>query len=58
MGAGASGYGDEWRVDTWGINATLGGGLEIELGSAVVAISVAYRPMYFQAWGDTSGIPA
>jgi len=57
VGAGASGYGDEWRVDTWGINATLGGGLEIELGSAVVAISLAYRPMYFQGWSDTSGIP-
>jgi len=57
VGAGASGYGDEWRVDTWGINATLGGGLEIELGAAVMAISVAYRPMYFQGWSDTSGIP-
>jgi hypothetical protein len=57
VGAGASGYGDEWRVDTWGINATLGGGLEIELGAAVLAISMAYRPMYFESWSDTSGIP-
>jgi len=57
VGAGASGYGDEWRVDTWGINATLGGGLEVELGTAVVAVSVAYRPMYFEGWSDTSGIP-
>jgi hypothetical protein len=57
LGAGASGYGDEWRVDTWGINATLGGGLEVELGAAVVAVSMAYRPMYFQGWSDTSGIP-
>lgn len=57
VGAGASGYGDEWRVDTWGINATLGAGLEIELGSAVMAISIAYRPMYFQGWSDSSGIP-
>jgi hypothetical protein len=56
-GLGASGYGDEWRVDTWGINATLGGGLEVQLGAAVVAISLAYRPMYFQSWSDTSGIP-
>jgi hypothetical protein len=57
VGAGASGYGDEWRVDTWGINATLGGGIEIELGAAVLAISMAYRPMYFEGWSDTSGIP-
>jgi hypothetical protein len=57
VGAGASGYGDEWRVDTWGVNATLGGGLEVELGAAVVAVSLAYRPMYFEGWSDTSGIP-
>jgi hypothetical protein len=57
VGVGASGYGDEWKVDTWGLNATLGGGVEIELGAAAVVVSLAYRPMYFQAWADTSGIP-
>lgn len=57
VGLGASGYGDEWRVDTWGASATVGGGLEVELGAAVVTVSAAYRPMYFQAWSDTSGIP-
>jgi hypothetical protein len=57
VGAGASAYGNEWRVDTWGVNATLGGGLEVELGGAAVVLSVAYRPMYFQAWADSSGIP-
>jgi hypothetical protein len=55
-GLGASGYGDEWRVDTWGVNATLGGGIEVELGGPVLELSVAYRPMYFQAWVDTSTI--
>lgn len=56
-GLGASGYGDEWRVDTWGLGATLGGGIEVELGPAVVVVSAAYRPMYFEGWSDTSGIP-
>ena len=57
VGAGASAYGNEWRVDTWGVNATLGGGLEAELGGAAIVLSLAYRPMYFQAWADSSGIP-
>jgi hypothetical protein len=57
VGAGASGYGDEWQVATWGINLTLGAGLEIELGAAVVTLSASYRPMYFESWSDTSGIP-
>lgn len=57
VGVGASGYGDEWRVDTWGISATFGGGIEVELGPAAVVVSAAYRPMYFEGWSDTSGIP-
>jgi hypothetical protein len=55
-GLGASGYGDEWSVDTWGVNATLGAGIEVELGGPVLEVSVAYRPVYFQAWEDSSTI--
>ena len=56
LGLGAQGYGNEWAVDTWGPNATLGGGVEIDLGGPVLALTLAYRPMYFQAWVDTSTI--
>jgi hypothetical protein len=56
VGLGVQGYGNEWAVDTWGPNATLGGGLEIELGGPVLGLMLAYRPMYFQSWVDTSTI--
>jgi hypothetical protein len=57
LGAGAHGYGNEWGIDTWGPNGTIGVGLEVELGGPalpVLALSLAYRPMYFQAWVDSS----
>jgi hypothetical protein len=54
LGAGVSGYGDTWGIDTWGGNATFGGGVEVELGGPVLEVSLAYRPMYFQAWVDSS----
>jgi hypothetical protein len=57
VGLGLQGYGNEWAVDTWGPNATLGGGLEFELGGGpVLTLVLAYRPMYFQSWVDTSTI--
>ncbi len=57
VGLGVQGYGNEWSIDTWGPNATIGGGAEFELGGGpVLGITVAYRPMYFQAWGDSSTI--
>lgn len=31
LGAGVAGYGNEWTVATWGLSATLGGGVELEL---------------------------
>jgi hypothetical protein len=54
LGAGVSGYGDTWGIDTWGGVAALGGGVEVELGGPVLELSLAYRPMYFQAWVDSS----
>jgi hypothetical protein len=50
FGAGAAAYGNEWTVDTWGPTATLGGGIEVELGGPVLLVEAAYRPMYFQSW--------
>jgi len=54
LGAGVLAYGDTWGVDTWGGTATFGGGLEVELGGPVLELSLGYRPMYFQAWVDSS----
>ncbi len=50
LGAGVSGYGNEWSIDTWGPAASLGGGIEVELGGPVLELSLAYRPMYFHSW--------
>jgi hypothetical protein len=54
LGAGMHGYGNEWGIDTWGPNFTLGGGLEVELGGPVLEVTLAYRAMYFKTWVDTS----
>jgi hypothetical protein len=54
VAGGLHGYGNEWSIDTWGPNGTLGGGLEIELGGPVLDLSLAYRAMYFRGWVDTS----
>jgi hypothetical protein len=54
LGVGAQGYGNEWGIDTWGPSGTIGGGVEFELGGPVLELTVAYRPMYFQSWVDSS----
>jgi hypothetical protein len=55
LGLGVSAYGNDWTsVDTWGPTATVGAGLEVQLGGSVVVLSLAYRPMYFRAWEDSS----
>jgi hypothetical protein len=56
--AGLAGYGDEWQVDTWGVTAALGGGIEVELNATLrLAVAVAYRPLYLRAWLDSSLTP-
>jgi hypothetical protein len=57
LAAGLHGYGNEWGIDTWGFDASIGAGLEVELGGPVLDLSLAYRAMYFRAWTDTSEIP-
>lgn len=55
LGFGAGAYGNDWwPIDTWGPTATVGGGLEVQLGGSVLVLSLAYRPMYFRAWEDSS----
>lgn len=54
-GVGVVGYGNDWwPIDTWGPSATLGAGIEVQLGTAVLDISLAYRPMYLRGWTDSS----
>jgi hypothetical protein len=50
VGLGFSGYGNEWSIDTWGPEASVGGGIEVDLGGPVVVVQLAYRPMYFHSW--------
>jgi hypothetical protein len=55
VAVGASGYGgDLWPPDTWGPSATLGAGIELQLGKGVLEMSIAYRPTYLRSWEDTS----
>jgi hypothetical protein len=55
LAAGIGTYGNEWLpIDTWGPSATFGLGLELELGGSVLSVSLAYRPIYFHAWEDSS----
>ena len=35
-------------------SATLGAGLEVQLGGSVLNVSLAYRPIYLRAWVDSS----
>ena len=57
IGAGVHGYGNEWNIDTWGPDGTLGVGLEVELGGPVLDLSLAYRAMAFRGWVDSSELP-
>lgn len=55
LAAGVGGYGNEWfPIDTWGPNAGLGGGVEVLLGGSAFVVSLAYHPMYFHEWNDSS----
>jgi hypothetical protein len=56
VAAGLHGYGNEWGIDTWGPDGSLGGGLEVELGGPVLNLTLVYRAMYFRGWTDTSEI--
>ena len=57
VGVGVHGYGNEWGIDTEGPSGTLGGGLEVELTrSLALELTLAYRPMFFRAWNDSSTV--
>jgi hypothetical protein len=55
-GGGASGYGDEWGIDTWGPGGFFGGGVEIQITRrTVVGVAAAYRLLWFKSFTDSSG---
>jgi len=55
LGLGLAGYGNEWSLDTWGLTAALGVGVEVELsGRSLLGISLAYRPVYLHSFVDSS----
>ena len=54
-GLGLGGYGNEWGVDTWGPAGFLAAGVETQISRrTVVGVALAYRPMYFGRFIDTS----
>jgi hypothetical protein len=58
LGAGIAGYGDEWSLDTWGLTAALGGGIELELSGVMhLGMALVYRPLFLTAWVDSSKTP-
>jgi hypothetical protein len=58
VGAGLAAYGDEWNVDTWGVTAAVGVGIELELSTVLhLGVAVAYRPLFLFAWVDSSKTP-
>jgi hypothetical protein len=55
VGAGAASYGNEWSVATFGPSGTFGAGLEVEFAAGgVVDLSLAYRPIYFRSFYDST----
>lgn len=55
-GLGVSGYGNEWKMDTWGPAGALGGGVEYQLTRrTVVGLALNYRVLYFSRFVDTAG---
>jgi hypothetical protein len=54
FGLGLAGYGNELSIETFGPAASVGGGVEIQLGGPILECSIAYRPILFQSWSDAS----
>jgi hypothetical protein len=54
--AGAAAYGSEWAIDTGGVVAGLGAGLEFEVSrTATVGAALLYRPLLLRRWTDSAG---
>ena len=56
LALGVSGYGNEWKIDTWGPAGGLGGGVEYQITRrTVVGLALNYRLLYFGRFVDTAG---
>jgi hypothetical protein len=55
LAAGLAGYGNEWQIGTWGPTAFVGVGFELQLsGGPLINLTCGYRPVYLQAFTDSS----
>jgi hypothetical protein len=53
---GVVGYGNEWKVDTYGPIGSVGGGIEYQLTQrTVVGLALNYRMAYLSTFTDTAG---
>lgn len=53
--AGGVLYGNEWGVDTFGLMAFLGGGVEFQVSrTTLVGASAGYRPLFLHRWTDSA----
>jgi hypothetical protein len=56
--AGVAGYGDEWKVDTYGPCVSLALGVETQLSRrTAVGATFAYRVIHFSGFTDSAGTP-
>lgn len=56
MGAGFTIYGNEWTAETAGLVGALGAGFEFQISeTAVVGMSLTYRPFLLRGWTDSAG---
>jgi hypothetical protein len=56
VGAGVSGYGNEWAIDTWGPGGSVGAGVEYQITRrTVVGLALNYRLLWFSRFTDTAG---
>lgn len=56
FGLGGATYGNEWGVDTGGLTAFVGGGVELQISrESVVGAMIGYRPVAFRRWEDSAG---
>lgn len=52
---GVSGYGNEWKIDTWGPAGAIGVGIEHQITRrTVVGVALNYRLLYFNRFVDTA----
>jgi len=53
---GASTYGNEWGIDTFGPTASLGGGVEFQVSpTTTLGLAMTYRAVYLTTFTDSAG---